>query len=162
MSDNAPNGTPTGGGDAKKWTEAEKYHLLLKIMTQLTEAGGKIQPAKLAMPNRTAKSLSHMITAFKKEAAQLEAGAGAGSAPATPVKKRAKAGTGATPTTNRKRVLKADSEDEFDDTGSHQATPPAKRQRLTAGTPKKAPTASDPDAKPMFPSLSSGNEDPGI
>ncbi|KAI1492362.1 hypothetical protein F5X96DRAFT_667829 [Biscogniauxia mediterranea] len=188
MSDNAPNGTPTGGGDAKKWTEAEKYNLLLKIMTQLTESGGKIQPAKLAMPNRTAKSLSHMITAFRKEAAQLDAGdggggggaasaSGTGSAPATPSKKRGKAAT--TPATGRKRTVKADPEDEFDDADSYQDTPTAKRQRRT---PKKKPQttattttttakvedADDDDsdaktnAKSMFPNLGTTSQDPGI
>ncbi|KAI1639784.1 hypothetical protein F4809DRAFT_655454 [Biscogniauxia mediterranea] len=193
MSDNAPNGTPngtpTGGGDAKKWTEAEKYNLLLKIMAQLTEGGGKIQPAKLAMPNRTSKSLSHMVTAFRKEAAQLETGdgggggggaasaSGAGSAPVTPSKKRGKAAT--TPATGRKRTVKAGSEDEFDDAGSYQDTPTAKRQRRAAktATPKKPQTTaattakvedSDDDsdananAKSMFPNLGTASEDAGI
>ncbi|KAI5917232.1 hypothetical protein F4810DRAFT_697396 [Camillea tinctor] len=165
MSDNSTNGAPTGGGDAKKWTEVEKYQLLLKIMTQLLDSGGKIQPAKLSMPNRTAKSLSHLIAAFKKEAAQLGAGDGSnasasgnGPSSTTPPKKRTKAA--GTPATGRKRAKKSDSDAELNEPDSDQDIPVTKRQRRAAPSKKKATLtpakAEDSDNEPMFPNLDNG------
>ncbi|KAI1503876.1 hypothetical protein F5X99DRAFT_406557 [Biscogniauxia marginata] len=178
MSDNPTNGASANGSDAKKWTEGEKYTLLLKIIKQLTDGGAKIKLADLDMPGRTPKALSHTIAAIKKEASQSNGsngggggggGGGGASVPATPTGKRGKApGSGAsgatTPGTGRKRAKKADPEANYEDGDSEPSTPAPKRQRRPGPakknlTPAKVEDSDSSDIKPVLSKLAGDDDD---
>ncbi|EMR62931.1 hypothetical protein UCREL1_10130 [Eutypa lata UCREL1] len=79
---NAAATTPTpapaehAGG---KWTDAEKYTLMVQIIKQLTAGGIKIKLSELSMPGRTTKSLSHMLGKIRDEAAAFNPAVGNGS-----------------------------------------------------------------------------------
>ncbi|KAH8804664.1 hypothetical protein F5884DRAFT_421018 [Xylogone sp. PMI_703] len=81
------------GKAAAKWTEAEKYALLLQIIKQLGGERASIKFADISLPGRTPKALSLAWQKIKTEVAALGDGNGAPpAAVATPRKRAANKG----------------------------------------------------------------------
>ncbi|KAH8680870.1 hypothetical protein BX600DRAFT_504619 [Xylariales sp. PMI_506] len=115
------------------WSEGEKYTLLLKMIQQLTESGGKLNIANLDLPGRTPKACSRMIAKIKAEAVALSTSSGSPGSPSTPAS--ARKGQSSKAASGRGQKLKApvadknDSEDDYDDDAIDFATPTPKRAK---------------------------------
>ncbi|KAI0867860.1 hypothetical protein GGS24DRAFT_507372 [Hypoxylon argillaceum] len=124
----------------KKWTEEEKTRFLVQAVKQMQASGGKLSFAKMDLPGRTPKALTHLWAKLSKDY-DGPGGDGDGDeadgavTPSTPASKRGKATPGSS-----KRTANAAAIGEGGD-GEDPPTPSVKRQRKPAAPKGKAKAA---------------------
>ncbi|KJZ79883.1 hypothetical protein HIM_00597 [Hirsutella minnesotensis 3608] len=133
MSDTEANGKPL------PWTEETKIQLLLRIVAQFRDNGGKqINWSKIQMEGRTTKSLKGMWTKINKEISDLEAAQNEGTPikPKTPVKRDRKKAADK-PVEDAETLTVGGENGAMDEGDSPKATPKKRGPTPRAKAPKK-------------------------